>query len=227
MPDYNAISLPNWQQLVRRIFGLTGPGGNVPTLSPEIQPVAIIQPDQAETWILRDRLPCVGFARAAAGGGTAGLGVQLLNPTGSGKLIVIETWRARAIRAGPGARGGTITFEINQNTLPTLGNASSRDMRRLVTPAGQMRQSAIAIGAAVGVLASWAYPGTFITTDSVPNDIENEPAQNTYPILENLILLPGFSILQREATPADAQAKSCDALVHWYERPLERAEELG
>jgi len=88
---YNEISLPKWQDFVRRRFGLTGPGGNVPVLASEIQGVAVLEPAAFEHELLRHVLHfngSTGFSTA----GTAGQNrVILSNPAGSNKLVVVQS----------------------------------------------------------------------------------------------------------------------------------------
>lgn len=86
---YNEITLPKWQDLVRRRFGLQGPGGNVPVLAPEIQPVVVVEPSAFEHELLRKNVHylrseyrTIGAAQYAS--------MALRNPPDSGKFLIVE-----------------------------------------------------------------------------------------------------------------------------------------
>lgn len=131
---YNEITLPDWQQLVRRMFGLQGSGGNVPVLASEIQPIAIVQPFAAEFEVLLGRKLFCGSisndwntAESAAN--------ELENPAGSNLVVVVTkcigTFRQLHTAA---AVSGQHSFGMCDPTDPALGNnqgpTTTRDPRR-------------------------------------------------------------------------------------------------
>lgn len=109
---YNEISLPNWQQLVRRIFGLTGQGGNVPVLAPEIQPVVMVQPAVPEHDYLRGVKRWSG-TRGVSGTVSTAPAVGVYNPAGSGRLIVLERIVLSITTSAAGQAIATVDTETN------------------------------------------------------------------------------------------------------------------
>lgn len=148
---FNEISLPTWQNLVRRVFGLTGGGGNVPLLAPELQPVVVVQPDVPEYALLRGEIPMItNFNVAAGGAGNLSAG-QVRNIADSGRLIIIDRVQWNAVG------GVRFAFAFNAVDLPSIisPDAMVKDVRRF-TPgtqfigAARLSQQNVSGGAALG-----------------------------------------------------------------------------
>lgn len=86
---YNEITVPRWQNLVRRRFGIVGQGGNVPVLASEIQPVVMIEPSSPEHELLRGVRTALGSIQRPVGLNEFA-SVALENPNASNKLLVVE-----------------------------------------------------------------------------------------------------------------------------------------
>lgn len=212
MGGYNEVGLPNWQNLVRRVFGLSGAGGNVPVLAPEIQPVAILQPDNAEYRRLRgDQLWAAGDDRT--GGLTANV-VAIVNPAGSGRLVVIEWLEARASGAAASQFAVRIDTQTNVEALANTVTAIRHAPRdsRMIVPGGGIPAAVLRFGNAAA------------STGFVLGFGLNVSAFPDFPItVESVVLTPGFGVLAQNETAG----QRIQWLLRWYERILETSEETG
>lgn len=214
----NEITLPNWQNTVRRVFGLVGPGGNVPVLSPEIQPVVLLQPDNPEFRRLRKEALWSGGRGSSSAAGTLATG-GMVNPSTSGTLAVIErvTCHAWSAIANLECR---LLIDTEANVIArcpnvaTAADSSPRDTRTLVPGAGQPGV-VIRYGAAAGALTGFVVRRFF--TGNI-GDPSNEEARD-------IVLTPGWGIYF-----ACVQAGAGQTVLptfEWYERPMETAELNG
>jgi|SRR5215510_6553936 len=221
MPGFNEVSLPQWQQVIRRVFGLTGPGGNVPSIAPEIQPIVVLQPDLPEFRWLRREVPWA--ARRGNSGGAATLPtLGFINPAGSGTLVVLERMELSCL---PLAAQSSIIVSLDTeanvvgNTpggVSGATNISARDTRVTQvagsgTPAAVVRFGPVAAPAAGFGLREYvtATVATVQLLDAVPN----------------VVLFPGWGIT---AWYNQTGAGSTLAVNWtWYERALEQAENNG
>ncbi len=213
---YNEVTLPQWQNLVRRVFGLVGPGGNTPLLAPEIQPVVTLQPDNAEFRRLRlEKL--WGGGDIVNGGAGVFPCLGLNNPAGSGTMIVFERVKFWVFDSAT-PTDATLRIDTQANVAaatPTLRNTTfsgPRDSREIVagagTPAAVLRAGTAAAPAAGFRLG-------FVHNQSITfQDQTNEVPQ--------IVLLPGFGLLLVGGTAVATCVLSWSLL--WYERPLEEAE---
>lgn len=201
---YNEISVPHWQNLVRRVFGLTGAGGNVPLLAPEIQPVAIIQPATADQRIYRGETP---FATAletflpAAGNRAA---IQMRNDSDSGRMVIIEICKAFAVG---GVRPAFSLTELDLAVGISANSAFVRDSRR--QPPGV---------ACITPALLFSYKDNSAVTEGTC--LAGGPDGEGRIEMRDIVLMPGAALLVN----AFVLATKIGVYVEWYEKPFDVAE---
>lgn len=84
------LQTPRYDQLVRRVGGIIGPGSKVSEALSELFPVIDIERVPGELLLLGQTSLCVGSANITAAAAEKPR-VQLFNPLGSGKLVSIST----------------------------------------------------------------------------------------------------------------------------------------
>lgn len=218
---YNEVSLPQWQQVIRRVFGLTGPGGNVPTIAPEIQPVVMLQPDLAEFRWLRKESTWAGRRGNSGGVGTVPT-IGFLNPLGSNTLVVLDTLHISLI--GLAAQSSVIVSLDTQTNVEgnTPGgvagatNFSGRDSR-IVQPAGSGTPAAVIRFGPVAAPAAGFGVLELVTAGTAP--------AYWLDVVKDIVLFPGWGItLFYNNTGAGT---TLTVSFRWYERPAEQAEANG
>lgn len=216
---YNEVTLPQWQQLVRRVFGLTGPGGNIPTIAPEITPVVVLQPHSAEFRKLRNENLWSAAIAQTSGAAVVG-GGGLVNPVGSGVLVVIERIALSFVSPAGVAQEINVRLDSQVNIeadLPAASTEFSPRDTRLIPGAGTP------FPAAVPRTGQTAAPSGFFLSRWI------FPAAGTwahmYPVNQDIILTPGFGV----AAFQNAVGVGSTIIVNfdWYERFLEPAELNG
>lgn len=215
---YNEISLPQWQNLVRRVFGMTGPGGNLPTVAPELQGVVILQPSLSEYRRLRGEKLWSSSRRNDSGVGTVGT-VGFVNPAGSGAIVVVERAYIACI-SGTATTFCPLMMDTQANvegSTPGVAGVitqSTRDSREITPGAGQ--------SAAIQRFGPVAVPANgFQLTAAFANAIALSPPSYA-PAVEEIVLFPGFGLL---ASANQSGAGNAVILqLQWYERILEQAE---
>lgn len=211
---YNEITLPYWQNLVRRKFGLVGPGGNVAVVAPEIQPVVVIAPAGEEDRRLRGE-DKYGFSQGGIGTGLNRPYVGLVNPVGSNKLGVIFRISAAAFDTGGAANVGKMVIDTTTNLAPFLGtiqNVVPEDVRTALVP-----------GSPTAGLSPQTGSSAALTT-GFPLRFWNQIGTNIREIVveAGIILLPGWGIaVTNQSVAASAQI---EAHFDWYEKPFEPSE---
>jgi len=231
---YNEISLPKWQDLVRRRFGLTGPGGNVPVVASEIQPVVIVEPALPEHEVLRGTthyLRSIFRTIANAQRGAVGL----VNPVGSGKIVVVDrVWGAlRWLTTAPAYPVGVPEFVLNNENLNPLvtGYAAGpvtaipTDQRRWNTPSAAQLWNTSAANPIVGASVVCMLPFRADDTGAaVP--LEDSDIKWDFIVPAPYVLLPGFSVI----VVAGPNANTNNVMIvgySWYEQNAETQENRG
>lgn len=124
-----------YDQLIRRVGGLIGPGSKVSEVISELFPMIDVENVPGELLLLGGTRLCLGSAIITAAGGQFPA-VQLFNPVNSGALITVSS-----ITISPTATQ-TINYEVNATPLlATTASERFRDGRLLVAavPTGQIR----------------------------------------------------------------------------------------
>lgn len=216
MAEYNEVTLPQWQNVIRRVFGLQGPGGNVPIVAPEIVPVVILQPSHPEFHLLRkEKLWRMG--RVNAGGvGTVG-SIGIVNPSTSGVMAVFTRILHSGFSSGAGV-GMEVFLDTQLNieaVTPNVGATVGPRDTRLITPgagvpATVMRHGPTAAGFTGFQLAATSTPAANVL-------VTHE--------LRDLVLMPGFGFVCRVNLSGSGNITILNA--EWYERVLETSEERG
>lgn len=220
MAAYNEITLPRWQNLVRRLFGLQGPGGNVPLITPEIQPIAIIQPESCEFPLMRGEVPYGGHITQVGAAGLRPI-VALVNPAGSNTLVLVDIIEYQAIDTAPQfieAIVSSTTQGAIEAIAPTLSNTIlCRDGRRTFfqTQAGAavMRQ-----GQTNTVFALF-FSGRRFGSSAVA------AFNATAGIARGIVLVPGQGVVVSTLVAGTA-AHRIDVNWEWRERQFDDAAEL-
>jgi len=145
--------------LLRRVGDLKGPGSKVNDVLEELFPTFDVENLPAELYILAKTQLCMGGGFVAAVASQAGRG-QILNPTGSGKIMTVT-------QAGVSTSGDTTARWGRRDTpLTTAGSTQIfRDTRHSILnlPTGQVRsQSSVALANASGQMRSAANTGVVV-----------------------------------------------------------------
>lgn len=189
-----------YDQLLRRVGDLKGPGSKVNDALSELFPVIDVERVPGELLILMGTDICVGAGQLLGAAGQVGR-IQVFNPVGSGKIITVTTVLMTANVTT------TLRMGISTTALTSgIGTETFRDTRRPAgsRPTGQMRQqSSVALAG-----ANWQFNAISQTT--VPLHDENGIA----------VLQPGFGL---DVSPA-APAFTTVATFMWRERVAEPSE---
>lgn len=125
-----------YDQLIRRVGNLKGPGSKVSEVLTELFPVFDVEHPPPELYILMATDICF------AGGILTGLagerpGFQLLNPVGSSKILTVTSFVATSLTTGASVRWGV----TNAVLASGVGTETFRDTRKGITarPTGQFR----------------------------------------------------------------------------------------
>jgi len=150
-----------YDQIVRRVGGIIGPGSKVAEALSELFPVIDIERVPGELLALGGTQLCAGAATLLAGGGVAAR-IQVFNPVGSGKLLTVSSLVATT--------NATQLFRYaTTNTALTTGVGTEvfRDRRfaAISRPSGQIRsQASVALTDANGFFRLLSNT-SFILTD--------------------------------------------------------------
>ncbi len=136
----NELQQNRYDQLIRRVGGIIGPGSKVSEALGELFPVIDIERVPGELLALGGTFLCVGSLEAPSGVAEFAT-VQLFNPVGSGKLITISS-----VLAAPGLQSGFRWALVTVALPTTVAGQRFRDGRFVGTerPAGQIRSDVTA-----------------------------------------------------------------------------------
>jgi hypothetical protein len=227
--DFNAITLPRWQNYVRRRFGLVGPGGNVPVVAPEIQPTAVVEPAAFEHEAMRG-IKHYQQGDTVAAAGNSWLWMQLLNPATSNVIAVVTGLDVTYANTGASHAGiaqipsiGLRYAVANFSAGPVT--AFSTDSRRSISRAScELYHQA----AAAGVFAMTENLGymTLHQTSSLNGFVAGALAMDFFTARHNypVLLLPGYALAWAETAVGVNGDVYCVAQWRWYEQDLEIAE---
>jgi len=192
------IEIGRFDTLLRRFFSIKGKEAS-PLLSPEIQPVIVIQDDAPELDFLS------GVRRYAGTGAQVGAAgefseIFLINPVGSGVLAVVESWEV--ITFGAFAANFGIVQDI---TLGLVGGTAfnSTDLRRNTQIASCAMRTFR--GAVDNLLSIYSFSAAGVDHIPVPYGV---------------ILPPGTGVGSRSGVFDTTRAN-----ISWTERTLEQSEE--
>jgi len=130
----NEVQQNRWDQLVRRVAGIIGPGSKVGEVLTELFPVMDVERVPGELLILGGTDVCVGAASIQGDPGEQGA-ISLFNPADSGKIITISQVYTTS------QSGQVIRMELAQGPSGTRVNTERfRDLRRafVARPVGQI-----------------------------------------------------------------------------------------
>jgi len=157
-----------YDQLVRRVGGIIGPGSKVSEALSELFPVIDVERVPGELLALGQTQLCLGSSVITGAAGEVGR-IQLFNPVGSGKLISVSSCIITSTAAQ------TIRYATTINALTTgVGTEVFRDRRLAASsrPSGQIRtESTVAFTDA---------HGQFRQIPNAPKTLEDE---NTVAVL--------------------------------------------
>ena len=129
------LQTPRFDQIIRRVGGIIGPGSKVSEALSELFPVLDVEQLPGELLLLGGTAICEGAATVFAGAGEVAR-IQVFNPVASGKLVTVST----AIVSTP------VTTTIRTATVVTalttgVGTEVFRDRRQAAAsrPSGQVR----------------------------------------------------------------------------------------
>ncbi len=216
MAAYNEITVARWQNLARRLFGLQGAGGNVPLLTPEIQPVIVLQPDTPEHWLLRDEH---GFGQGVSQVGAAGVRATcgFFNPSTSNKIVTVHRAVFSAGDTTPAL--STVNVTLAQEALVqvlagftlTL-RGQSRDTRRRIDGAVQfwIAQPAAGVGNQIALYRFGSVSGSNLF------GVQSE--------VRDIVLSPGEGLAFQDVVAGATHAIWVSA--EWVERNIQDESEL-
>jgi len=127
-----------YDQIIRRVGGIIGPGSKVSEALSELFPVIDVERVPGELLLLGQTYLCLGAANLSAGVGDTAR-VQIFNPVASGRLITVSSAFASS------TAGQTIRFATSITALTTgVGTEVFRDRRLSAVggPSGQIRTDA-------------------------------------------------------------------------------------
>jgi len=149
----SALQTPRYDQLVRRVGGIIGPGSKVSEALSELFPMIDVENLPPELFILSKTLICHGGGFLAAAVGEAPT-AQLFNPANSGKLVTITnvviacntttTFRWGTTATARGAGIGTETIIDLRSLAPDAPVANVREDSAIALPDGTGQTRAIA-----------------------------------------------------------------------------------
>jgi hypothetical protein len=229
---FNEITLPRWQQLVRRRFGLVGPGGNVPVLAAEIQPTVEVEPAAFEHEALRGIFHYSLFDNVGAAGNSV-LWIELKNQSDSNKLIVVKGVRVLYSNSGTSHAGvsQTVACGIRQATANLSAGPArtgSRDFRRSINQSsgGLWHQAAapgtFAFTTNMGLILPEAFDGL---NGFVAGALSLDLWYGSW--REPVLLIPDSSFAINVPSPGVNASAFMLSTWDWYEQDLEIAEARG
>lgn len=119
----NDLQQTRYDQLVRRVGGIIGPGSKVAEALPELFPMINVEDPPAELLMLGGSRLCMGRVELAAGGAGNFVQVLLRNPAGSGQLARIVQVSVLVTTAQEIVCGPTL------NSLAAVGTTAFADLR--------------------------------------------------------------------------------------------------
>lgn len=128
-----------YDQVIRRVGGIIGPGSKVSEALSELFPVIDVERVPGELLLLGGTQLCMGATQATGAAGENAR-IQLFNPAGSGKLITVSS----VIVTTPSTQ--RIRFATNNTAEATgIGTEIFRDRRLIATsrPVGQIRTGSL------------------------------------------------------------------------------------
>jgi len=199
-----------WDNLLARLFPIKGRPIS-PSMSPEIQPVVVVQPDEPELGLLRNERLYASAVRVAPGGGNLAQ-FLLRNPATSNGLIVLE----RVLLSTE----ALCNLDARLQPLPappvdlaTIGNPATRDTRQAM---GVATSAVPGFGIFSVQTALVALAGAIIWNTQVNAAVHIELIGSANPI----VLGPNTAFaLQGQTVNVAVQAA-----FFWRERPAEPSE---
>jgi len=193
------IQQNRYDQLLRRVAGIIGPGSKVSEVLTELFPVLDVENVPAELLVL------AGTRTAMAGGNltsAAGEGVRMgvFNPAGSGHLVIV-TKVIVSFGATQVMRWGRNTNELTTQTGVDVFTDTRMGLSRPVGRFGQ--QSSVALAPATGSVV-----------------VESNTAFNLLNINELMVLSPGNGF----DLGGTSSALTMRAAFYWRERPALESE---
>ena len=152
-----------YDQLVRRVGGIIGPGSKVAEVITELFPMIDVERVPGELLLLGQTQICLGASLVTAAVGETAR-IQVFNPVASGKLIAISTVVISSTASS------TIRFATGNTALTTgVGTEVFRDRRLAGTsrPVGQIRtDSTVALTDAHGQFTALANTLSFLDDEN-------------------------------------------------------------
>jgi len=151
-----------YDQLLRRVGDLKGPGSKVNDVLQELFPTIDVENVPGELlFLMATRIGFAGTALAPTAGKRTG--IQLFNPVGSGHLVTISTVLIST------SASGQITFGLTTTALATnTGIPRLRDVRGGTNESGvsQLRTSPDAVALSSGLFRTLANVTIFLTDEN-------------------------------------------------------------
>jgi len=194
------INQNRWDQLVRRVAGLIGPGSKVNNTIGDLFPMLDVENLPAELYLLSGtRLAVGGVAQVGAAGEVAR--IQLFNPADSGLIVTLTS---AVITTSATERVRFVQTITPESTLSAVQRFRDTRLGTLTLPTGQVRSASDA--AVFAGTAEWVQPASipFVLTD--PNGL--------------IVLAPGTGITFTAVT----LATTLRAFFYWRERVAEASE---
>ncbi len=129
------LQTPRYDQIIRRVGGIIGPGSKVSEALSELFPVLDVENPPGELLFLGGWIPGHGSVSVLGSAGQSGR-AQLFNPVGSGKIVIVSTALVGS------ANTQIIRGTVNQTALTSgVGTELSRDgrLRTSSRPVAQIR----------------------------------------------------------------------------------------
>ena len=196
------LQINRYDRLIRRLGNIVGEGAIVTGVLPDVFPTIDVEDLQTDGWgVAGWRIAFGGAAVAGAAGEKPH--IQILNPTGSGVITVVEQvmWST--------ATTGVLSYNIHDTVLTTLQVGQRWRDRRFPTlnrPVTQVRSQSIV--------------GAPIVSAFTLNIAANDP-QIWAPPKGFMVLAPGTGFAMNHGTDATILR----AQFYWRERAIEPAEQ--
>lgn len=202
------ISGGRWDNLLSRLFPIKG-RPIAPSMSPELQPIVVVQPDAPELGLLRrERLYSLGVEIAAAATIPK---LVLRNPPGSSGLIIVEQiWAS--------SNTNQTRFQVRTQPLP----APPVDLATVAT--GTTRDTRQAGTAATSAVPGFGVISTEATVGALAGGLIVDAAINAFlltPLLTVPIILGPNTAVALQTVNVNITA---DYNIHWRERSAEPSE---
>jgi len=196
---------------LRSYFGARS-GEPIHELAPELVAALILESDRPETMALQHTFPwSSGLMTIAAAVGNIGT-AQIINPTNSGLLVVVQGAKVTAKATGGGVMRITLDGAlIGAGQAPNI----SLDSRARVVAGQPVVASLNAISNATA-----GTNGVIVDQFTTPTQLAGEDAESGLLKVRPVILTPGHRLNIWDTTPNEA----ANFILWGYERPIESTE---